>query len=78
MTLEDSQMFSTAISKIWLVGLVLFALTPFLIAARPPAQETQVEKVQPTQDAQAKASTTTDGRAPANEITADAPLATGN
>jgi hypothetical protein len=75
--------FTTAISRIWLVGLVLFALTPVLIAARPAPfevqTETQVENAQPAvQDATGKQAAAVDGRDPASAKKADAPLATGN
>ena len=73
--MEDSLVFTTAISRIWLVGLVLFALTPFLIAARPQPQDTQVENIQPTIEPTGK--TEADTRTPSSE-TAQAPLATGN
>ncbi len=70
-------MFTTAVSRIWLVGLVLFALTPILIAARPqPTEnqpEVQVEAAKPLKETAKVA----DDRDPASEKL-EAPLATGN
>lgn len=75
---EDS-LFTTAISRIWLVGLIIFALTPFLIAARPQPQDAQAEaQVEDTQPVPESAGKTTDTRVPSSEISKDAPLATGN
>ncbi len=79
-----SLVFTTAISRIWLVGLVLFALTPVLIAARPQPSDTQTDtqtiEVQATTPetapkAEATGQPVADKRDPASE---EAPLATGN
>lgn len=73
-------MFTSAISKIWLVGLALFALVPLLIANRSkivntPSSETPVleSSVIPKTDPSGKV--IADKRDPA---AAESPLATGN
>ena len=72
-------MFTSAISKIWLVGLVIFALTPILIAKRPQPTETPATIDTPSLESSLQQPPSASGKiADKRDPASQAPLATGN
>ena len=75
-------MFTSTISRIWLLGLVLFAATPFLIAARPqptePSAQVEQREQAPSQQEETQNKNTMLETTSQNErVPAAAPLASG-